>query len=79
MISYAAALSLGRADLMVIPLILDDPYAMWTIESEFRDEVDAVLLELMADGTWARLFSASFGIDPPLSAEEVRAVPRIDR
>ena len=69
----------ARTDLTIIPLDLDDPWPMWAAEPEFPDEVNEVLLEVMADGTWARLLAASLGIDPPLSAEEVQAVPPIDR
>jgi general L-amino acid transport system substrate-binding protein len=78
-ITYSNVLGLGRTDLTIIPLVLDDPWAMWAVEPEFRDEVNEVLLEVMADGTWARLFAESLGVDPPLSAEEVQAVPPIDR
>lgn len=52
------------------------PSVLWTLEADFAAEVDAVLLAVIEDGTYERLYLKSFG-QPPLwtSAELLAAVP----
>ena len=76
---YASGISRSRSDLTTIPIRFDDPWAIWTAntDTDFRDEVDAALLAIINDGTWANLFTQWFGFDPPWTAEEMLAVPPI--
>lgn len=63
----------------MIVVTLDDPWAMWAADAAFRDEVDEVLLSLIDDGTWETLVARWLGSPPPLTVEEMLAVPPIDR
>jgi len=87
-----AALETGEADAAVTWLVnvigverpgtvtfaidLFRPSPLWALEDDFAAEVDAVLLEVIADGTYERLWVESFG-EPPLwtGAELLAAVP----
>ena len=48
-------------------------------EEDFRDEVNGVLSDMIADGTWQSLFDKWFGIEVPWNVEEMFAWPAVDR
>ena len=48
-------------------------------EEDFRDEVNVILSEMIADGTWQSLFDKWFGIEVPWNVEEMFAWPAVDQ
>jgi serine/threonine protein kinase len=48
-------------------------------QSDFRDEVNAVLLQIIQDGTWQDLYDQWFPDPPPWTVEEMLAEPPVNR
>lgn len=48
-------------------------------DREFRDEIDAVLLEIIQDGTWQTFYDRWFPEPPPWTIEEMLAAPPANR
>jgi ABC-type amino acid transport substrate-binding protein len=48
-------------------------------QPEFRDEVDSVLLEIIADGTWQNIYDRWFTEPPPWTLDEMLAEPSVNR
>ena len=76
--SYIGEAIRGRDDLTTITVALDDPWAVWAAEADFRAEVNAVLFGLMNDGTWDEPFTRWFRFAAPWTIEEMLAVPPLD-
>ncbi len=68
-----------RDDLTTLLVEYTQPMAIWTADPGFAAEVDAVLLEIIGDGTWRQLFARWFGMEPPWTEDELLALPPIDR
>jgi ABC-type amino acid transport substrate-binding protein len=71
----------GSLNNSIHTLLLDDSnfspiaVALPLGSEELRDEVDAALAELIADGTWQNLFTSWFGIDVPWNMDEMFGYP----
>lgn len=56
-----------------------EPYAIVLNDADFRDEVDAVLLDIIAEGTWQAIYDDHF-LDPhPWTLDEMLAEPPPNR
>jgi ABC-type amino acid transport substrate-binding protein len=71
--------AIDRPGMRTIAIDLFDPWALWTHDEAFRDELDAVLLDLIADGTWSQLYRDAFGVAPLMSSDELLGTAPLER
>jgi polar amino acid transport system substrate-binding protein len=76
------ALTQGDPAYQVIGELLSrEPFAIGIPpnNSDFRDEVNSVLLEIIADGTWQKIYDRWFTDAPPWTLDEMLAEPPVNR
>ena len=57
-----------------------EPISAWVFQdAAFRDELDAAIVDIVADGTWTEIYRAAFGEDPFFDIATMRAAPVPDR
>jgi ABC-type amino acid transport substrate-binding protein len=71
----------NSANRVIGPLISSEPFAVGLAfgSEDFRDEVDAVLIEIVQDGTWEEIYNQWFPEPPPWTLEEMLNEPPPDR
>jgi ABC-type amino acid transport substrate-binding protein len=80
--SYLLTLSQDDSNYHVIgELLSSEPFGIGIPlnQPEFRDEVDSVLLEIIADGTWQNIYDRWFTEPPPWTLDEMLAEPSVNR
>jgi polar amino acid transport system substrate-binding protein len=80
--SYLLTLSQDDSNYHVVgDLLSSEPFGIGIPlnQPEFRDEVDSVLLEIIADGTWQSIYDRWFTEAPPWTLDEMLAEPPVNR